>query len=289
MRVPLTAPPTPRGFAPSRRGFIVGCAGLATAVGLTAEGARSTETRQHLAGDLFAFTAPDRSEVVFAVTLPPQPFGQTERDPFTVRLYAGASTWTIGPFALLPTVGFAPNGGRIFSGKVQQLWSGGETAAHLIAVAVPAQQLPKSNLGVWAEIVSAHGSRARIGNPVISHLLTEERRVAGLHGHLEPATDRPLLSGALARQIAKLGGGDPCASSLPRADRLAARLLPDILEFDPSRPGGFTFAAMNGRKPDDAIDPIVRTILAGTPKRDDVTKRYAASNQFPYFVTLDPA
>jgi hypothetical protein len=289
MPVPLTAPRAPRGFAPSRRGFIVVCAGLATAIGLTAEGARSTETRQRLAGDLFAFTAPDRPEVIFAVTLPPQPFGQTVRDALTVRLHAGASTWTIGPFALLPTVGFAPNGGRIFSGKVWQSWSGGETAAHLIAVAIPAQQLPKSNLGVWAEIVSAHGSRERIGNPVISHLLTEDWRLAGLHGHLEPARDRPLLPSALARQIAKLGGGDPCASSLPRADRLAARLLPDILEFDPSRPGGFTFAAMNGRKPDDAIDPIVRTILAGTPKRGDATKRYAANNQFPYFVTLDPA
>jgi hypothetical protein len=136
MPVPLTAPRAPRGFAPSRRGFIVVCAGLATAIGLTAEGARLTETRQRLAGDLFAFTAPDRPEVVLAVTLPPQPFGQTERDALTVRLLAGASTWTIGPFALPPTVGFAPNGGRIFSGKVWQSWSGGETAAHLIAVAI---------------------------------------------------------------------------------------------------------------------------------------------------------
>jgi hypothetical protein len=79
MPVTLTAPLAPGCSAPSRRGFIAGCAGLATAIGLTAEGARSTETR-HLAGDLFAFTAPDRPEVVFAVTLPPQPFGQTERE-----------------------------------------------------------------------------------------------------------------------------------------------------------------------------------------------------------------
>jgi hypothetical protein len=286
MPVPLTAPRAPRGFAPSRRGFIVVCAGLATAIGVAAEGARSTEIRQHLGGDLFAFIAPDRPEVVFAVTLPPQPFGQTERDALTVRLHAGASTWTIGPFALLRTVGFAPNGGRIFSGKVWQLWSGGQTAAHLIAVAIPAQQLPRSNLGVWAEIVSAHGSRARIGNPVISHLLTEDWRLAGVHGHLEPAMDRPLLSSALARQIAERGGGH-AGDSLRRANRLAVQLLPDILEFNPSRPDGFTFAAMNGRKPGDAIDPIVRTILAGASRRGDATKRYAACNQFPYFVTID--
>ena len=63
MPVSLTAPLAPGGLAPSRRGFIVGGVGLATAIGLTAGGARSTETR-HLAGDLFAFTAPDRPEVV---------------------------------------------------------------------------------------------------------------------------------------------------------------------------------------------------------------------------------
>jgi hypothetical protein len=288
MPVSLTAPRAPGGLAPSRRGFIVGCAGLATAIGLTPGGARSTETR-HLAGDLFAFTAPDRPEVVFAVTLPPQPFGQTERDALTVRLHAGGSTWTIGPFALIPTLGLSPTGVRFFAGKVRQLLRGGETAAHLIAVATPAEQLPRSNLGVWAEVVSAHGICARIGNPVISHLLEEDARLAGLQGQLQPAIDRPLLPGALACQIAERGGGDASVNSLPRANRLAAQLLPDTLDFDPSRPGGFTFAAMNGRKPGDPIDPIVRTILAGAPRRGDATKRYAACSQFPYFVTIDAA
>ena len=288
MPVTLTTPLAPGGLAPSRRGFIAGCAGLATTIGLTAAGARSTETR-HLAGDLFAFTAPDCPEVVFAVTLPPQPFGQTERDALTVQLHAGASTWTIGPFALIPTVSLSPNGARIFSGKVRRLWRGGESATHLIAVATPAQQLPRSNLGVWVEVVSAHGIRARIGNPAISHLLAEGGRLTGGHGQLEPAKDRPLLSDALARQIAERGGGGPGAYSLPRANRLAAQLLPDMLEFNPSRPGGFTFAAMNGRKPGDAIDPIVRTILAGAPRRGDATMRYAEGNQFPYFVTVDAA
>ena len=46
---------------------------------------------------------------------------------------------------------------------------------------------------------------------------------------------------------------------------------------------------MNGRKPGDAIDPIVRTILAGAPRRGDATKRYATRDQFPYFATIDAA
>ena len=69
--------------------------------------------------------------------------------------------------------------------------------------------------------------------------------------------------------------------SLPRATSIAPSGGPDTLEFDLSRPGGFTFAAMNGRKPGDAIDPIVRTILAEAPRRGDATKRYAACVQFP--------
>jgi hypothetical protein len=288
MAVSLTVSRAPGGWALSRRSFIVGCVSLTTAIGPTTGGARSTETQQRLSGDLFAFTAPDRPEVVLAVTVP-QPFGQTEGDALSVRLHAGANTWAIGPFALLPTVVLSPNGVRIFSGKVRQLLSGGETAAHLIAVATPAEQLPRSNLGVWAEVVSAHGICARIGNPVISHLLEEDARLAGLQGQLQPAIDRPLLPGALACQIAERGGGDASVNSLPRANRLAAQLLPDTLDFDPSRPGGFTFAAMNGRKPGDPIDPIVRTILAGAPRRGDATKRYAACSQFPYFVTIDAA
>ncbi len=286
MPVSLTGPRVSGGLAPSRRGFIAGCAGLATAIGLTPGAARSTETR-HLAGDLFAFTAPDRPEVVFAVALPPQPFSQTEHDALTVRLHAGASTWTIGPVALIPAAGLSPNGARIFSGKVWQLREGGSAAAHLIAVAAPAQQLPRSNIGVWAEVIGADGIRARIGNPAISHLLAEHGQLAGMQGEPKPERGRqPLRFDALARQIAERGGGDSSSHSLPRVTRLAAQLLPDMLEFNPSRPGGFTFAAMNGRKPDDAIDPIVRTILAGTPRRGDAIARYAASNEFPYFVAI---
>jgi hypothetical protein len=80
MAVSLTASLAPGGPALSRRRFIVGCVSLTTAIGLTPGGARSTETQQRLSGDLFAFTATDRPEVVFAVTLPAQPSGQTDRE-----------------------------------------------------------------------------------------------------------------------------------------------------------------------------------------------------------------
>jgi hypothetical protein len=74
-----------------------------------------------------------------------------------------------------------------------------------------------------------------------------------------------------------------------RAKRLTARLLPDTLRFDPASPSGFTFAAMNGRRVEDTIDPIVRTLLAGAPCSGGSTGRYQASGLFPYFARVDVA
>ena len=68
MAVSLTASLAPGGLALSRRRFILCGVSLTTAIGLTTGGARSTETQQRFSGDLFAFTAPDHPEVVFAVT-----------------------------------------------------------------------------------------------------------------------------------------------------------------------------------------------------------------------------
>ena len=206
----------PAGLAPSRRGFLVGCAGLATAISLTPRGAWSTETR-HLTGDLFAFTAPDCPEVVFAIALPPRPFGQAAHDALTVRLHAGASTWTIGPHALMPASGLSPNDARIFWARYGSCERTGDYRAPNCAghagAAAPAVEPWR-----WAEVVSANTIRARIGNPAISYLRGEDGRLARLHGQPEPERDRRLLADALARQIAERGGGRPrrqSASSQP--------------------------------------------------------------------------
>ena len=66
------------------------------------------------------------------------------------------------------------------------MWSSGESAAHLIVVATPAQELEKSSLGVWAEVISARGIRARIGNPTISHLLEEPGQMAAYKDSWNP-------------------------------------------------------------------------------------------------------
>lgn len=281
-----THPPEVEGL--SRRNLMACGAGLAAALSLAPRIARSAGVRRAQA-DLFAFTAPDQSAVVFAVGLAPQPFGQVEHDPLLVRLHAGATTWTVGPHALQGSIRTSAQGARIFTGPVRSTTTDGAGAVHLIAVAAPPRQLPPSPFDVWAEVIGANGERMRIGNPVVARLLFEDDHLAELHRQSVPATDRQHLSQALVRRIALREDQRLDAQSSARAERLAARLLPDTLRFDASRPGGFTFAAMNGRRPGDTIDPVVRTVLAGAPRAGGAAGSYAASPQFPYFASTAAA
>ena len=267
--------------SPSRRLVLAGCASLvATSFAPWIAWSAPVDRPQ---GDLFAFTAPTKRHLVFAVALSPRPFGQTERDPLTARLHAGVSSWMVGPFALQDTQDVFSDGAHIFSGQVWRTDSNGSTRmAHLIAVATPVERMPRETLGVWAEIVGAGGERWRIGNPVVSQLVADDDRLAQLHAALHPSMDVHLLSAAIASSIATrvtaLG-----VDSQAHAKRLTALILPDTLQFDPARPNGFTFAAINGRRAEDDIDPIVQTVLAGAPRPSRGARRYHAIGQFPYF------
>lgn len=286
MTMPSTASNKDGLSSPSRRLVLVGCASL-VATASFAPWITWSAPVDGPQGDLFAFTAPTKSDLVFALALTPRPFGQTERDPLTVRLHAGASSWMVGPFALQDTQDVLSDGTCLFSGQVWRTASNGVRAmAHLIAVATPAEHMPPGNLGIWAEIVGTGGVRWRVGNPVVSHLLADDARLAQLHAALQPALDVDVLSAAIARRIATRPTGGLGVDSQAHAKRLAAMILPDILKFDPARPSGFTFAAMNGRRAEDAIDPVVQTVLAGTPRPGWGTRCYRATSQFPYFAKV---
>ena len=249
-----------------RRSVLAGCASL---VALAHFGPRTTRPASAgaLQGDLFAFKAPDGRDLVFALALAPKPFGQPDRDPLMVRLHAGASSWTAGPFAPQDTREALSDRGRLFSGKVWGTASnGGGMLAWLIAIAIPAERMPLGTLGVWAEIVDIGGMRWRIGNPIISQLVAGDARLVRLHAELHPEMDRRVLSAAISRRIAAGMSGESDVDTQARAKHVAALILPDTLRFNPDQPNGYTFASMNGRRPDDAIDPVVRTVLAGEPR-----------------------
>ena len=283
MTAPSTASNKDRLSSPSRRLMLAGCASLFATASFAPWITWSAPVHGPQ-GDLFAFRAPTKRHVVFALALSPSPFGQTKHDPLTVRLHAGASSWMVGPFALQDTQGVWSDGTCLFSGEVWRTSSDGARAmAHLIAVATPAEHILPGSLGVWAEIVGTGGVRWRIGNPVVSQLLDDDARLARLHAAIHPAMDVHELSDAIARRIATRSTGGLGVDSQSHAKRLAALILPDTLQFDPGRPSGFTFAAINGRRAEDAIDPVVQTLLAGAPRSGRDDRCYQATNRFPYF------
>ena len=268
--------------SPSRRLVLAGCASL-IATASFAPWITWSAPVDEARGDLFAFTAPTKRELVFALALFPRPFGQTQRDPLTVRLHASDSSWIVGP-ALQDMQDVLADGTCLFSGQVWRTASDGvKTMAHLIAVATPAEHMPSGTLGVWAEIIGTGGIRWRIGNPIVSQLLADDARLAQLHAKLHPAMDVHILSDAIARRMATRPTGGLGVDSRAHAKRLAALILPDTLQFDPARPSGFTFAAINGRRAEDAIHPVVQTVLAGAPRPCWSARCYRATSQFPYF------
>jgi hypothetical protein len=260
----------------SRRRLLEGCVGVAAASFVPRVEATASASQPE--GELFAFAAPDQDNLVFALAMAPQPFGQAECECLTVRLHAGPYSWTVQPFALRDNDD-SSGGVRLFSGRAQRIGDG-KPADHLVAIAVPAKHVPSGGFDVWAEIISVGGARARIGNPLITSLLAGDEELARLHAGLHPAMDRRMLAAPIARRIATRPA-DLHAEA--RAWRLAGLMLPDTLRFDPARPAGFTFAAMNGRRPEDAVAPIVRTLLAGAPRAGEIGGRYRSSVQFPYF------
>jgi hypothetical protein len=283
MTKPLTTSNTDGLSSPARRRMLAGCAGLAVTASFAPWIMWSAPVGGPQ-GDLFAFTAPTKRDLVFALALSPRPFGQTERDPLTVRLHAGSSSWMVGPFALRGTQDVLPDGTCLFAGQVWRTASNGVgEIAHLVAVATLAEHMPPGSLGVWAEILGRGGVRWRIGNPVVSHLLADDARLARVHATLHPAMDVPVLSAAIARRIAARPTGRSGLDSQAHAKRLAALILPDTLRFDPARPSGYTFAALNGRRAEDVIEPVVQTVLVGAPRPGRGARCYRATSQFPYF------
>jgi hypothetical protein len=262
----------------SRRRLLEGCVGVAVAS--FAPRVQATASASRLEGELFAFAAPDQDDLVFALALAPQPFGQAEYERLTARLHAGPHSWMVRPFALRDNDNSSV-GVRLFSGRAQRVGDD-RPADHLVVIAVPAKRMPPGGFDVWAEIISAGGARARIGNPLITSLLAGDAELARLHAGLHPATDRRMLAAPIACRIATRPVDQNAEA---RARRLVDLMLPDTLRFDPARPAGFTFAAMNGRRPEDAVAPIVRTLLAGAPRAGEMGGRYRSSSRFPYFAT----
>lgn len=233
-------------------------------------------------GELFAFRAPDATALVFAVAFPEGPLDAVAP---TVHIHAGSRIWTVDGGALSPSIQGQASA-RIYVGRIGKPTPLGEKLHRLIVVSAPSASLSTGVLPVWAEVVGQGGSRLRLGNPIVAELLTRTPEVSGIFHEVQPTRDHALFAEVLADQIAARGAAAGVGDPKLRGSRLAAKLLPDVLSFDPDLPVGFTFVGQNGRRPSDAVASIVDTMLAGIATAGKPTgDLFTASNAFPYFQT----
>lgn len=90
---------------------------------------------------------------------------------------------------------------------------------------------------------------------------------------LEPADDARFIP-VFAHSLEHIGGYAPTD-----ARRLAATLLPDIMQFDPARPTSYP---ANGRAlTDDVLDEFLTILTNGKMTSDNVGPHYDLLSEFP--------
>jgi Domain of unknown function (DUF4331) len=145
-----------------------------------------------------------------------------------------------------------------------------------IVLEVPNSALGTKELRLWARALTPGNGGGWIqvergARPAQAVILVEERD-AYLGG--EPANDERFLA-AFAHALEHTGGYTPA-----EAKRVAGRLLPDVLSYDPTRPACFPD---NGRTlTDDAFDVFIRILTNGKVAEDKVGAHGDLLLAFPY-------
>ena len=237
------------------------------------------------ASELFVFKSPDARNLVFAVLTPTIPGAapssrHSKRD---VYIHTGAASWAVRE---AQAGALSKHGGsRIFAGQV--LAHSAPTGRGYSAVVVessPDFARPGETLAVWAEVKPDDGKRFRVGSPFVSELLARDPVLSLAYHAATPVQDRALFAGSLAKRIAAMAAASgTVANPGEHAQRIATRLLPDVIEFRPDSPVGFNFASQNGRHPADDTASVVATVLTGAPARQDRSTPFKLTETFPYF------
>lgn len=97
------------------------------------------------------------------------------------------------------------------------------------------------------------------------------------------AEDRALFADALAKRVATMAAASgSVADPNAHGQRLAALVLPDVIECRPDLPMGFSFASQNGRHPAGDTTAVVETVLMGAVTRRTAAAAFQLSEAFPY-------
>jgi hypothetical protein len=145
-----------------------------------------------------------------------------------------------------------------------------------IVLELPNSELGTNKVGIWARTAdkAAEGwiQADRGGRPLQAVFLVGEQREAYLSG--EPADDDRFI-GVFAHELEHSGGYTP-----DDAVRVARKLLPDILSYDPREPVRYPH---NGRTlTDDVVDVFLSMYTNGKVTGDKVERHGDLPDDFPY-------
>jgi len=205
---------------------------------------------------------------------------------FDVRIHTGGKSWTVRNVQTRRSgiVSDRPDG-RVFAGEVDGPLTAFGATYMAVVVMAPAGFAPAGQpLAVWAEVETQGGSRFRIGSPFVAALLARDPALVRIYHRASPEEDQALLTVPVRGGIADMAAAGGIVDSGAHARRMAAILLPDVIEYRQDRPAGFTFASQNGCHPADDVGGVVMTVLTGAAARPSSPARFPSTGSFPYLV-----
>jgi hypothetical protein len=231
--------------------------------------------------ELYVFRGTDENRTVIAAT-----WMAMHDHGSTLRVHAGDQSWAVE----IPDQHSSPTftqdrGCLIFAGDIENRFVGHDTRFKAVVIELPTEKISQGgSIPVWAERISEQGRRLRMGSPFIAKLIAGNVPIAKLYHASSPAQDGEEFTRLVADAIAANAQANGCASNAHLyGRRVASAITPDALRYDPQLPVGFTFAAQNGRHPDDAAQSVVDTVLNATPTAQVSQSRFSLRGDFPYF------
>ena len=228
--------------------------------------------------DLFVFRGSEPDTTVMAVTW----VGNT-RSESALRLHAGARSWDVAIPDHSSSRHWESGESRIFAGNVLNRADG--RFRNVVVVESPSQSIGAGDhVGIWAERFDGDGLRFRTGSPFLAEIAARDSELSRLYHASSPGDDGHELARLVGRSVAanaRVSGylGDPDQYGR----RIASVITPDVLRYSPTRPVGFTFAAQNGRHPNDASQAVVDTVLNGAVRQESMKPKLLLQIRFPYF------
>lgn len=275
----------------TRRIVLTGGAGCALTLiiprlvrGAVARGSADADTGAPAGGgnsELYVYRSSDRSRTVLAATWTAPSHCESE-----LRVHAGAKSWTVEVRGEPSIPIFSQQDEcQLFSGDVLDRVHGHGARLKAVVIEAPTHIISSGRVaGVWAERFSQDGTRVRFGSAFMARLVATDPAAAKLYHASSPTEDGEELTQRVAKAIAanaRASGytGNASAYGL----RVASAITPDAVLFDPISPVGFTFAAQNGRHPDDPVQSVVDSVLHGTLTPRVSPPSLPLEDRFPYF------